>query len=232
MKSSLLLFLTLVVCLLGHDVRSEILTGPVTNTANGHLYYLLAATYWTNAEAQAIGLGGHLVTINDAAENVWVLDTFGNFDGVSRVLHIGFTDEGKEGQWRWLSGEPVTYVNWAGGEPNNGMGIFPYENQCVMYGEADPRRGLWNDMMGSLSEQQYFGVVEVAPRISIRFSEVELCWPTLTNVLYQLQYSTILSTSTWINLGGAVQETGSMVCLRDAVEAGSPKKFYRVVTSP
>jgi hypothetical protein len=231
MKTSCL-FATLIVWLWANDLNSQVLTGPVTNSANGHFYYLLSATYWTNAEAQAVGLGGHLVTINDAAENAWVLSTFGNFDGISRLLHIGFTDQDQEGQWRWGSGEPVTYLNWADGEPNNGMGIFPYENQSIMYGEADARRGLWNDMIGSLPEQQYFGVVEVAPWLSIRVSEVELCWPTVTNVLYQFQYRTILSTNAWTNLGGQVPGTGSTVCLRDAVDAGSPQKFYRVVTSP
>jgi hypothetical protein len=225
-------FAILIVWLWAHDLNSQVLTGPVTNATNGHLYYLLAATNWTSAEAQAIGLGGHLVTINDAAENAWVFSTFGNFGGSSRTLHIGFTDEGQEGQWRWVSGEPVTYVNWDGGEPNNGMGVFAYENQSIMYGEADPRRGLWNDMIGSVPEQQYFGVVEVAPQISIRVSEVELCWPTVTNVLYQLQYRTNLATNTWTNLGGQLPGTGAPVCFKVAVDAGSPQRFFRVVTSP
>jgi hypothetical protein len=226
------LFATFIVGLLAANLHSQVLTGPITNPANGHNYYLLEAAYWTNAEAQAINLGGHLVTINDAAENAWVLSTFGNFGGISRVLHIGFSDEGQEGQWRWLSGEPVTYSNWAGGEPNNGMGIFPFENQCVMYGEADARRGLWNDMMGSLSEQQYYGVVEVAPKLSIRVSEVELCWPTVTNVFYQVQYRTGASSGSWSNLGAQVPGTGSTLCLKDPVPAGSPQRFYRVLTTP
>jgi hypothetical protein len=231
MKRSFL-FATLALWLWAQDLNSHVLTGPVTNPANGHSYYLLSANYWTNAEAQAISLGGHLVTINDAAENAWVLSTFGNFGGTSRVLHIGFTDQGQEGQWRWLGDEPVTYVNWAGGEPNNGMGVFPYENQSVMYGEADVRRGLWNDMIGSLAEQQYFGVVEVPAKVSIRVSQVEICWPTVTNVLYQLQYRTSLPANTWTNLGSQVPGTGSTACFKDSVETGSPQKYYRVLTTP
>ena len=37
--------------------------GPITNPANGHDYYLLEASTWTAAEAEAVSLGGHLVTI-------------------------------------------------------------------------------------------------------------------------------------------------------------------------
>jgi hypothetical protein len=231
-KTISFLLLSLLAWLWAQNAQSQILVGPVTNPANGHVYYLLSPAYWTNAEAQAVALGGHLVTIDDAAENAWVLNTFGNYQGTSRPLHIGLTDEGHEGQWTWVSGQTVTFLNWAGGEPNNGQGIFPYENVAVMYGEADPRRGLWNDMIGSLAEQQYFGVVEVPPKVSIRVSEVELCWPTLTSVVYQLQYCTSLSANTWTNLGPQTAGTGSTVCFREPVPAGSAGRLYRVVTPP
>ena len=35
------------------------------------------------------------------------------------AFSIGFTDQEVEGQWEWISGEPVTYTNWQPGEPNN-----------------------------------------------------------------------------------------------------------------
>jgi hypothetical protein len=55
--------------------RAAVLAGPITNATSRHVYYLLSANTWTASEAEARGLGGHLVTINDAAENEWVLHT-------------------------------------------------------------------------------------------------------------------------------------------------------------
>ena len=233
MKTPFLVLVTSFACLITQELQSQILAGPITNTANGHWYYLLEGTYWTNAEAQAVSLGGHLVTINDAAENAWVLNTFGNIGGVPRQLHIGLTDEGHEGNWVWISGEPAAYRNWAPGEPNNGNGYFPYENYSMMHapGSGWPE-GSWNDLMGSLAVQQYWGVVEVGPTLAIRVSEVELCWPTMDNVVYQLQYRSSVTANNWTNLGSQVTGTGSRMCFKDPVPAGQGQRFYRVITVP
>ena len=69
--------------------NADILSGPVTNTSNGHLYYLLTTNTWTGAEAEAVSLGGHLITISDAAENDWVCTNFLNYAGGPRALWIG-----------------------------------------------------------------------------------------------------------------------------------------------
>jgi hypothetical protein len=219
---------------LSHDLRAQVIAGPITNAANGHWHYLVGPTNWTDAEAQARGLGGHLVAINDATENAWVLDTFGNYGGQSRTMFIGFTDEGHEGQWLWTSGDPVTYVNWAPGEPNNGMGVFPYENVAMMFGAGDTRAGLWNDVMGTLPEQQYWGVVEVVPTAmtAVRVSEVELSWFGFTGTEYQAQYRSSLTTNTWVNLGTPIPGSNRPSYLRDQAPMEEPQRFYRVVLVP
>jgi hypothetical protein len=93
-----------------------------TDTYLGHTYYLLDGKPWVDQEAEAITLGGHLVTINDDAENTWVWDRFGGPYG----LFFGFNDIAVEGEWVWASGEPVTFINWRAGEPNNVNGEEHY----------------------------------------------------------------------------------------------------------
>ena len=53
----------------------------MTNSANGHVYFLLTENTWQNSELEAVRFGGHLVTINDAAEQDWVFSTLGSVPG-------------------------------------------------------------------------------------------------------------------------------------------------------
>src|SRR6266496_2953016 len=97
------------------QAQAAILAGPITNTGNGHSYYLLTQSHWIEAERKAKSLGGHLATIDDAAEQLWVYSTFSAYDGVYRALWIGLNDRDVEGSFRWTSGAPVTYTKWAAG---------------------------------------------------------------------------------------------------------------------
>ena len=118
------------------------------NPANGHAYYLVGPSSWDDAEAVAQTMGGHLATVNDAAEDAWLWQTFGHNDA-GNILWIGLTDadayspEG-EGHFVWTSGDPVTYTNWNTntGEPNDQFG----EDAGSIWGFAD---GRWNDLPAS-----------------------------------------------------------------------------------
>ena len=125
---------------------AAVLSGPIANPANGHLYYLLDQASWTDSEAQAIALGGHLVTINDATENQWVFDTFTPLVSTSipdcPCLWIGYNDVATEGSFVWVSGETPAHTNWNSGEPNNNGP----ENYAHRYGPTNERPGIWNDL--------------------------------------------------------------------------------------
>ncbi len=129
------------------------------NPGNGHNYRLTPSLSWQKAEALAVEWGGHLVTINDRGEELWLRDNFGS----NEHLWTGFNDITTEGQWKWVSGEPVTYTNWWAGEPNNQSAEGEAEDAMIMnwgggmggtyyYGDG------WND---NSINNDYRGIVEV-----------------------------------------------------------------------
>ena len=103
-------------------------------------YYNLLKT-WYDAELYCINMGGHLVGINDRAENDFVnFLTSGpqNDDIWGHVVWIGFTDMFEEGDWNHVDESFYGFHNWAHGEPNNHN-----DEDC---GETNfGGRGLWND---------------------------------------------------------------------------------------
>ncbi len=73
----------------------------------GHSYALTTNFgTWQSAEAEAVALGGHLVTINDAAENNWIIATFparsGN--GSLPIAWIGYNADA--GPWDGVVANP------------------------------------------------------------------------------------------------------------------------------
>lgn len=115
-----------------------------TNPANGHQYAAVDCGTWTQCEAQAVALGGHLVSVNDAAENAWLVSTF----TPDKNYWIGLTDKDQEGVWKWTSGEVFGYSNWVSGEPNNGYGGNASESYVHMnfnYPSRTNLPGQWND---------------------------------------------------------------------------------------
>ena len=136
----------LALALIPAAAMAAVQVGPVVNPANGHQYYLLSQNTWTGAEAEAIGMGGHLVTINDGAENTWVWNTFAPY---GHPLWIGLSDAAQEGTFVWASGEAATYFNWWGSEPNNLGGVEHY---------VEMNNLVWND---NINGQSFLAVVEV-----------------------------------------------------------------------
>ena len=80
----------------------------VVNPTNGHAYKKIRCKSWEDAQATATAEGAHLVSINDEAEQKWLVETFGE-----EPFLIGLTHLANQTEWQWTSGEPVTYTNWA-----------------------------------------------------------------------------------------------------------------------
>lgn len=114
---------------------SQALTWIAYTDSNGPKQYAVTdiAYTWHDAHAYAVSLGANLVAINDAAENAWLAATF-----PQELLWTGGTDQALEGTWVWTNGDPWSYTNWNGGEPNDGV-----EEEWLHINWGGP--GGWND---------------------------------------------------------------------------------------
>lgn len=98
--------------------------GDYTWTTYAGHQYALTENYgnWQDCEKEAVLTGGHLATINDAAENSFLTDlakdTYNRNDSVwwSNLAWIGYFGQ-PSGDWGWISGEPVTYTNYSRSAP-------------------------------------------------------------------------------------------------------------------
>lgn len=77
------------------------------NPANRHAYKRIECQTPEEAIEIAKEEGAHLVSINDAAEQEWLLYVFG-----TENFWIGFTDGIRKNDKEWDDGDPLTYTNW------------------------------------------------------------------------------------------------------------------------
>ena len=132
----------------GGRPQAGVLGGPITNPANGHQYFILTEDTWQSSATQALGLGGHLVTIDDANEQQWIFKTFGSFAGRNRSLWIVLWDVTGNGTFGWTSSDPVQYTHWLEGQPDHspvtkGERFVHMINTGNLYGHPG---GYWNDL--------------------------------------------------------------------------------------
>ncbi len=70
---------------------------------------------WQDAREWSESVGGHLVCIGSEQEDSLVRSLV----GPDRQYWLGFSDAASEGNWTWVTGEPVLFTGWQQGEPNN-----------------------------------------------------------------------------------------------------------------
>ena len=88
---------------------------------------------WSDAKAACQAEGKQLASVHSASENIALLTA-----AAGNKVWIGGTDAASEGTWKWSStGTPLSYTNWASGQPYNYKG----NEDCVeVYSD-----GRWND---------------------------------------------------------------------------------------
>jgi hypothetical protein len=131
-----------------------------TNGGNGHYYEVVSSASsinWSTAQSAATDRGGYLATITSQAENAFLT----NLAPIPAWIG-GFQTQNSiepSGGWKWVTGEPFTYTNWANLEPNN-QAHPPFttdENRIQITAS-----GTWNDIPDNLSgfTEMYSYVIE------------------------------------------------------------------------
>jgi hypothetical protein len=137
--------------------------GATTLTYNGHTYGVTSPGSWTDARAQALALGGDLVTIDDPAEQNFLDTTFFNTFG-TQTYWIGYTSPSGDwtnlSTWVWASGASSTYTNWRPGQPDIGTG---QDDRYAVLGYAST--GQWDNFPNSAFGTPP-GIYEVVPEPS------------------------------------------------------------------
>jgi PKD repeat protein len=156
----------------------EAFTRPKMIEFQGHIYEYFDGDYtWEEAVSNCESKGSHLVTIGSAEENQVVtnLMIYGSW------TWIGFTDQETEGEWVWITGEPVTYTNWGSGEPNN-SGNEDYAHIWLW-------EGTWNDNdNGNRYPMSYVCEYEPTPLLD-HFSFSAISSPQTVGVPFEITIS-------------------------------------------
>jgi len=135
---------------------------------NGHSYFVTDPGTWPEAEAEAVAAGGHLITINDFAENIEMTTIYQAFRN-EYIVSVGPLADGAwiglyqlpnspepAGGWVWASGEPVTFTNWSSEEPSNDEGVENYAHFGVIP-SVEPYK--WNDWSDQKSDWYFWGPI-------------------------------------------------------------------------
>ena len=113
----------------------------------GNWYLVVSAsTGWEQAKRHAEFLGGHLVTIGDEAENLFVAG-LAEAQGLD-TIRIGLTDQVSEGSFVWANGEALSYTNWPPGQPDNARYGATDEDyvELITFSDDFFQRLQWNDV--------------------------------------------------------------------------------------
>ena len=177
--------------------EAQLFQGPYGAGGTWNIYEVVPDTLlWVDALEDAQGriqegVSGNLVSLHSLEENVFVQSIAGGGD-----VWLGLTD--REGMapagmsgglpapqeantlpdpftqgWAWTSGEPFTFQNWGGGEPNDSGG----EDVAHIRGD-----GMWNDHKSGLGFDD-----PIAPTLQPGTSTDELAGPLFK---YVIEYNT------------------------------------------
>ncbi|XP_073334454.1 uncharacterized protein [Pagrus major] len=93
---------------------------------------------WRKGREYCQSKGADLAIIKTQEEMIFINGLYSS----DKEVWIGLTDEGVEGNWKWVDGSPLTTTFWGKNQPNS----FDGRNQdCVEFRHQATGNGDWND---------------------------------------------------------------------------------------
>lgn len=124
-------------------------------------------------------------------------------------------------------------------EAEPGVRVRIFADDVLLIDRAPPRNSAPNVLGFGNASSFENGRAEVTrfvfsqrrgPTVSTAVSCVDVCWDSLSNRVYQVQYRSDLTTNQWTNLGSPIPGDGETKCISAPV-LKEPARFYRVVES-
>ncbi len=156
--------------------------------------YFINPQFMTGPQAQAYAqsFGANLISVQSASENADLVQALSNQGFSSNVIWIGYSDAVTEGSYVWYDGAPLSYSNWAAGEPNDAGGV---EDCTQIYPD-----GSWNDLNCSGYNSMSVIEVNICPQVTVTTPTIHCPGTNVT-----LTASTLLGspsyTYTWVQSG-------------------------------
>ncbi|MBN2270279.1 MAG: hypothetical protein JXN61_06680 [Sedimentisphaerales bacterium] len=169
-----LVLVSLVLLCLGSACYADFSAAYDVFSYAGHQYALTITgnsgyLSWLAAEQEAVSVGGHLVTVNDAAENEWLAATFDSTyapAGASSMLNAawigleyGGTGSGYDlNNWQWVSGDDSSYRATRYGSATWGPHMY-------LHCGSHPWSGTWNlnSLHDNSATYHFRGIIEFDP---------------------------------------------------------------------
>ena len=118
-------------------------TTPISLPDRKKYEVIKTAMTWDEADSYCRSVNGHLATLTSFEEQELITNLLKE-EGLSECWLGGKRDE--NGEFGWITGEPMVFTNWNGGEPNN---LGGHEDYIHTYSS-----GKWNDLPGT--NRKYF----------------------------------------------------------------------------
>ena len=174
--------------------------------------------------------------LGEPSEVAYLSQTIATHPGQEYLLSFWLVNPGK------FLNPPVPNeftVTWDGNTvlDQTNMGAFSYTNMQFIVWASSASTVL---EFGAQNNSDYFGLDDVSvtaiatPAFQSAASvsgSISFTWAAVTGATYQLQYTTDLRTTNWINLGSPITAANGVIAASDNQPA-DPQRFYRLILAP